>query len=185
MTTAILHRPAAFPRRFSVTRAVVVGSAVAGVIAVALLLLAAGLGSASVRRAVPAPAASEPGVAVDSLSPMVWAGAPADSVVGGTSPISPVAPAVDHVGPFSETPDSWPAHPPSGSTTPASPVAPALVAPAPIDREAATVADDEVGLIPPAIAWRDADGEVHQGLIGVDDIPAEVLALPEGVTLDE
>ncbi|MCP5027329.1 MAG: hypothetical protein GY929_13695 [Actinomycetia bacterium] len=175
MSTATLYRLPAVPGRFALVGPTVAASVAAGVLALTLILMAVGPGSTAVLPLAPTTPLGEPAVATVSLSPMVVAGLPTDSVVGGASPISSVVPPVDHATAVGETPDSWPARPIPATPPPA----------APVDRHAAPPAADEVGLIPAAIAWRDADGEVHQGLIGVDEIPAEVLALPEGVTLDE
>lgn len=175
MTTATLHRPPLLPWRSAVVGAALVGSAVAAVLAVALVLSAAGLGSSPALPAAPLTPAAEPGVLPPSPSPMIVAGKPVDSVVGGASPIGSTAPVIDHAAAVGERSDSWSSSPLPGTA--------AAVAPAPVP--VAPAADGEVGLIPAAVGWRDANGEVHQGLIGVDDIPAEVLGLPDGVTLDD
>ncbi|MCP3910099.1 MAG: hypothetical protein GY713_04000 [Actinomycetia bacterium] len=170
MSTLTMQRGLALPGSALVTAGAVT----------ALILVAATSGSFLIGSSVPVPSVNEP--AAVTSSPMIAAGLPADTVADA-SPITSTAP-IDYGAAVVESPESWPARSATGATAPDTAVtAPASAPVTALDHQAP--ATDEVLLIPAAIAWRDDDGVVHQGLIGVDDIPAEVLALPEGVTLEE
>ncbi len=170
MSTLTMQRGLALPGSALVTAGAVT----------TLILVAATVGGSLIGSSVPVPSVDEPAAIVSP--PMIAAGLPADSVVDA-SPITSTTP-IDHGAVVVESPESWPARSATGTTAlDAAVTAPASAPVTALDHQ--TPAIDEVLLIPAAIAWRDDDGVVHQGLIGVDDIPAGVLALPEGVTLDE